>query len=328
MDRGTLYQLRNLINRRNVTTHPKSDVNANEDFLEVCITSYILVAVMSHLGMSALDDTPLHSVISHGLWMEDDTVRRSALTEIASSIVDKHVDLAAEFASVSEFDGDEDEQEFDPSNSDGSSVYEYTREVLSLGLLYLAFKDAVREGDGDRVMVIWKYFMLLFRATGHTNYTLEALTLLTQYFTTLPPNLAEQLKWCRFINVHGKPQCNISCDLQMEHMNRTVKTAIEGLGANKSERAIVRVGRSVGTFTKMLERFDREAGVASVSGKRSEASMEKDVQEIVTLLSSEDVFCTSRSHKSFPKLKSNLIRKLEEKSVRDWILGNFSKYTL
>ena len=324
MERGTLYQLRNLINRRNVTTHPKSDVNANEDFLEVTITSYILVAAMSDLGMSSLDDIPPDSVISHDMWMEDDSKRKSVLTEISSSLVNKHVDLEAEFHSS-------DEASSGHSNSSGGTVYDYTREVISLGLLYLNFKDAVREGDGDRVMVVWKYLkylMFFFKATGHTNYSSESLTLLTQYFATLPPNLEEQLKWCRFINVHGLPHCNISCDLQMEHMNRTVKSAIEGLGANKSEKAIVRVGRSVGTLTKMLDNYDSEAGVASVSGKHSITTMEKDVREIVTLLSSTNIFSTSHSYKSFSKIKSNLIRKLDEKNVRGWILENFSKYTI
>ena len=34
MEMGTLYQLRNLLSGRNVTTQPKSDVNANQDFLD------------------------------------------------------------------------------------------------------------------------------------------------------------------------------------------------------------------------------------------------------------------------------------------------------
>ncbi len=89
------------------------------------------------------------------------------------------------------------------------SAYEYCREVLSLGLLYLNFKDSIREGDGTRVMVAWKYFMLIFKATKHKNYAMEALTMLTQYFVILPPNLAEQLKWSRFVNVHGFPGRNI-----------------------------------------------------------------------------------------------------------------------
>ena len=46
------------------------------------------------------------------------------------------------------------------------------------------YKDAVREGDGDRIMIMWKYFMLIFKVTGRTNYALESQTLLSQYYVT------------------------------------------------------------------------------------------------------------------------------------------------
>ena len=83
-------------------------------------------------------------------------------------------------------------------------------------------------------MIIWKYFLLILKATGHTNYALAALKLLTQYFVTLYPNL----KWCHFINTYGNlPGYNISCDLHMEHLNRIVKMSIDGLGAKKTEKA-------------------------------------------------------------------------------------------
>ena len=49
MERGTIYQLRNLINRRNVTKQAKSNVNVNDDFLEVCVTAYLMVAVLDFL---------------------------------------------------------------------------------------------------------------------------------------------------------------------------------------------------------------------------------------------------------------------------------------
>ena len=32
------------------------------------------------------------------------------------------------------------------------NVFEYAKETLTMGLLLLEFKDAVREGDGDRVL--------------------------------------------------------------------------------------------------------------------------------------------------------------------------------
>ncbi len=48
MERGTLYQLWNLIDRRNVTTNVKSDINAVEDFLETVVEGYIVAAVMKY----------------------------------------------------------------------------------------------------------------------------------------------------------------------------------------------------------------------------------------------------------------------------------------
>ena len=262
MEKGTLYQLRNVTNRRNVTKQVKlkSDVNANKVFLELCVTGYILVAVMSFLGMTTVEDSPLPTLVSPDLWMEDDSMHYSALMTIASAIVEKYVDLESEFG--------------DPSQPQSASIncskLDYSKEVISLGLLYFNFKDAVREGDGDRVLQMWKYFLLLFRATGRTNYATEALTLLLQCNVFLPPNLVEQIKWSRFINVHGQLGRNISCDLHMEHLNRVVRSSIEVMGANKSGKAIVRAGKCVGKFVKVLSAFHKQADIQERSGDHSE----------------------------------------------------------
>ena len=128
------------------------------------VTGYIICAVMSYLGMSHISDMPSDSAISHDLWMEDDSVRKSALMDIASSIVDRHIDLATEFCGQptvgdggnidtlvggGDHDGDEDgdgakdgdgvEDRGDVATDLGGggdggsgSVYDYTREVLSL----------------------------------------------------------------------------------------------------------------------------------------------------------------------------------------------------
>ena len=107
MERGTLYQLRNLINRRNVNKSPKSNVNASEDFLEVVVTGYILAAVISYLGMSTFDDLPSsQSIVSHEVWMEDDAVRQNMLGDIAKHVVDC-VDLSTEFKDPTSCPGDQ-----------------------------------------------------------------------------------------------------------------------------------------------------------------------------------------------------------------------------
>ena len=59
----------------------------------------------------------------------------------------------------------------------------------------MEFQDAIREGDGIRVIRCWKFLLLWFRSTGHTNYAIEAMTLLSQLYHLFTPRLAEQLIW-------------------------------------------------------------------------------------------------------------------------------------
>ncbi len=335
MEKGTLYHIRNFVNRRNVTKTPKGNVNASEDFLEAVVVAYILAAVMHYLGMSSFDDHPLASIVPHDAWMKCIPERSEILRDISHHIVNEYVDLTTVYKDPepptppppptpsTPTDGELATSKQDPSIG---GVCEHTREVLSLGLLYLDFKDAVREGDGDRVLQTWKYFFLLFKASGRKNYAIEAFTLLSQYHITLPPNLAEQLKWSRFINVHGLPGHCVSCDLHMEHLNRLVKTSVEGLGPNKCEKAITRVGRAIGVLASAIESFDRELDVPVLSDKHSDEKKYKDVHTIVMLLLESGVLDLSSKKKfsSFPTLKANLIKTISEKKLKDWMMEKFS----
>ena len=42
-------------------------------------------------------------------------------------------------------------------------VVEYAKDLISLGLLYLEYHDAVKEGDGIRVVHCWKFWLPLFK---------------------------------------------------------------------------------------------------------------------------------------------------------------------
>ncbi len=43
-DRGTMYQLRNLLNRTNIPTNPEKNMKAVEDFLMLLLHSYVIAA--------------------------------------------------------------------------------------------------------------------------------------------------------------------------------------------------------------------------------------------------------------------------------------------
>ena len=240
--------------------------------------------------------------------------------KIASEIVDTHIDLKSDFHMQSELPATPANQ---PHTNPSFTVYKYTKEVLSLGLLYLNFKDAIREGYRECVLRIWKYFLLLFRAIKHTTYAMEALTFLTQCFVTLPENLAEQIKLSRFINIHGQLGRNISYDLHMENLNRVARTAIDGLGANKTEQAIVKIGRCVRKIVSVLENFDKQTGVTEVSASHSKKSITKDLHQVEEQLNRQMylilLICTSHS------AKSNLIGNISLEDLKEWIIANYSK---
>lgn len=315
-DGGTLYQLRNLINRRNVVTDPKKDMNSCEDFFELITNAHVLTAAMEKFEMKSLTDTVSPNVFP---------VDRELSSEERSKILDSAVR-----AIISEFIDITFPEKCKKVPKDQDRILEYAKEALTMGLIFLEFKDAVREGDGDRVMRCWKFLMLFFRASGHTNYTLEALNLLSHYHYLLPPRYAEQMKWNRFVNTQGKRGANISADLHMEHMNRICKEAINHLGANKTPKAVTRIGKVVGIVSSTLEHFDKVSGVDHGSGRHTRHSDTKDLNLVIGELQKSKVFACSkgRKHNKFPQIQCNMFHSINRSKFNSWMDTNFKKLRL
>ena len=62
------------------------------------------------------------------------------------------------------------------------------------------YSDAIREGDGDRVLRCWRYLLAIFKSSGRKNYSIEALNMLYQYKYQFTPRQSAELLWSRFIN--------------------------------------------------------------------------------------------------------------------------------
>ena len=238
-EHGTLYQLRNLINRTNVVADPVKDFNACDDFVTLAVTCHVLTAALQVLGMNSLNDTPclpLYQAEPHNVWMLSDSERREILNSTTEKIVDCFIDFTFN-AGVNKYT---------------DRVHEYGCQFLSLGCFYLEYADVIREGDGDRVFRCWKYLLPIFKSSGRTNYSIESLNMLYQYQYELTPRQSMELLWNRFINVHGIRGRNIPCDLHLEHLNRVCKAAISNLGVNKTEKAITRASKELGTLSLVL----------------------------------------------------------------------------
>ena len=113
-------------------------------------------------------------------------------------------------------------------------------------------------------------------------------------YHAMSPRLAEQLIWSQFVNVHGLPGKNIAADLHMEHLNRI---AIKGLGTNKTEKAVMRVGRTISTIPPLLTNFDEENCIATPSGVHHAPGSEKDRNIVVSEHRKAKVFTLTTGQK-------------------------------
>ena len=119
----------------------------------------------------------------------------------------------------------------------------------------------------------------------------------------------------------GLPGHNISCeccDLHMEHLNPIAKAAIQCLGANKSKKAIIRVGKSLGSLLKVLNHFDTENKVELTSGHHTQKKASKDLATVIEQLVEANVFgiIRLRRHEIFKIFTANTINMLKEEKVK------------
>jgi len=200
----------------------------------------------------------------------------------------------------------------------------HARCLLTLGCTYLEFSDAIREGDGERVLRCWRYMLPMFVSSGRKNYAIESLNLLVQHDFSLSPRQAAELKWGRFINATGLPGRNIPNDLHMEHLNRSVKTAIKNLGPNKVEPGITKVGKVLRVLVPLLDNFDQENDVSNVSGHHSKPSEDKDIKILLENLSASFDVVPNREHRTFPNPPDPLHAKSSQ-DIEKWIIAHIKK---
>ena len=181
----------------------------------------------------------------------------------------------------------------------------YATEVLTLGLLWLIFVESIREGDGARVMLCWKFLLLVFKYKKHTNYAKEAIILLSQCHCLLSDCQANQLTWSRFVNNRGRRGCNISCDLHLEHLNQRLKNMISHLHSNIHDAAIDRAAKSLGIVYHLCKQFEEQSDIVTESDHHNKPSCSKDIHLILELIKEQQIFQehVNRQHHSFSKLK-------------------------
>ena len=91
-------------------------------------------------------------------------------------------------------------------------VHLYAVELLSFSLIWHGFRDAIREGGGECIIRYWKLLHIIFRVSGHRNYSKEAVILLHQYNQVFSERQRRQLLWSCSVNTRGHQGASIPAD--------------------------------------------------------------------------------------------------------------------
>lgn len=294
---GTLSQLKILLNR-GASLDPEDNMKGYEDFLMIVLHAHVNAAAEKLLSEQSYDK----------------------VEDLAKAIVHNYVF-------------------FDPAKKikRNDKVHLYATQLMTLLLFWHAFNDAVKEGDGDKVIDYWRFLLVIVRVKGHRNYCKESIVMLSQYHCLLSDRMAAQLKWSRFINTTGRAGINLSCDLHLEHLNRRLKGLITGLRSNASSKsdsiypsnAINRAAQSIGVLHHICNNFEEQNEIKGDALIHNTPSFKKDVdiaQEILKELKAFDQF-SKRKHSAFPNLNA-VLQQCPPEHLKKWITERIKVYRL
>lgn len=186
----------------------------------------------------------------------------------------------------------------------------------------MAFEDAVKEGDGQRIYELYKLFLLIYKSHKHTKYAYVTLHYLVWISAILPEFEADRLKWNRVVNLHGGKACNVPMDLRKEHQNNLLKILWKALGPNLNEKNAARIAGTLDGIELILHNIDEDCKLSQRSSHRSIAKKEEAVTQIISDLQTINAFKFIRGregHPSFPKFNANLFEGLDYRQLHDWI---------
>jgi len=267
--------------------------------------------------MKSLEDYPSSNLFPDGCTALAPEERWKVMSIAMDHIITDFVDIIYPTANLATADGKD-------------HVFEYSKELMSLGLLLMEFNDSIREGDGERILRCWRFFLPLFKACGRSNYAIEAFNLLFQYEYVFTSRMNQQLLWDRTVNIHGRQGKNVSMDLHMEHINRACKEAMGYTGSGIGDNVVERIGKSIHGLMKIGRQFDEENNVPQLSGKRSRRSALADMTKLIPQLREGRVFheTSGREHTKFPKFIANPTQKLSSENLKEWLTAKAKKYEM
>lgn len=158
----------------------------------------------------------------------------------------------------------------------------YGTNFLQWFFCIIQFKDAIKEGDVQRINITMKHMIPFFYSHSPlSKYLVECVDYILKTEHTLSPYMACKVRAASCVNMKGKSGKNKAADLHKENQVKYLKTLIRSLGANKTEQSIVSITKAGPVISEISDNFDEMTGAKKLKTTHKEKSRKEDI-EIIT----------------------------------------------
>ena len=272
-----------------------------------------------------LHSRSIGSVLQHGRqgWLSHQEQAAYYILEVEDnkkeyfhSVLDKFID---EYLITPRPD---DEDECSSPDDDNDFVRNYSLCVLKYFFIFLDIKDAVKEGNDERLDTLHKELLWHFKSgPGHNTHAIEMLISIVQNEVFLSEAEAHQSTWASTASWVGGPGKNIEIDILQECRNKDIKKKIKVMGANKTNKAIDRSSRSSGGERQTVDNFEKQVNRGVHSSSHTHRSSDTDESKLLADLPPLKPFSfePNRKHDSFPDIMPDPLATLDELKYNKWV---------
>ncbi|KAK3106929.1 hypothetical protein FSP39_003265 [Pinctada imbricata] len=172
----------------------------------------------------------------------------------------------------------------------------------------LVFKDVIAEGNLEMTNIVLIFLIPLFYSHyKYSKYMVECIDFILKTEYLLTPRMSLKVRAGAFINVTGQSGKNKAADMHKENEVKQIKQAIKSLGANKTEKSIVKISKSNPVIERISENLCCMLDIQSCKTTHKSRSEDVDISTLVDQLMQNDVWNLSHGRQlaSFPNMSKS-----------------------
>ena len=321
---GSLYALRNLLNRRNISG--ADDVikafRPHKKFLDDVLHGFVIGASLKHFGMATISESPTLNKLPPQFEKFSGQAQYQWLCKQVRAIREMLMRTTEENTLINDLVAqNQQDRKLDGTKGNDNKYHcqhcnkKYVRKIMLqkhlaskhneksqnqqnspnendpviptlIKLLFLQYdtSDAYRFGDGDRCVQNAKSEFLYLYGMKHTKYRLWLWRMLAYEMAILSPQKAMEYKWNMSVNTKGGVGNSIPNDNFVELQVKNIKQTLSRQGPNKSFETAKLACQTTQAVNAVKEGMMNNSDLHDKSLRKSSVDVSKDVEDIANFL--------------------------------------------